>query len=192
MSTAARKKSMQNILVTNGYINEEPLKKLLDYTDAANVDLKAFNDKFYNKICGGYLDPVLKTIKNLYNAGVHIEITNLLIDNENTSEDDFNKMTDFIASLSDEIPLHISRYFPSFKFNAEKTKAETLIKFYNTAKKKLKYVYLGNYEGSAEYESTFCKNCGFCLIERNGYDIKTNCKNVRICCNCGVKNNIII
>lgn len=192
MSAAARKKSMQNILVTNGYINEEPLKKLADYLDAANVDLKAFTDKFYNKVCGGYVDPVLNTIKNLHKAGVHLEITNLLIDNENTSEDDFDKMTDFIASVSDEIPLHLSRYFPDFNFTAEKTKAETLLKFYNEAKKKLKYVYIGNFDGPEEYGSTFCKSCGFCLIERNGYNIKINCKNPRICRECGVKNNIII
>lgn len=191
MSMTARKKGMQNILVTNGYINEEPLKKLSDFIDAANIDLKAFSNSFYRKNCKGSLEPVLNSIKILKKAGVHIEITNLLIDEYNTDIDEFQKMLDFIVDLSDKIPLHLSRYFPSYQFSARQTKEETLIKFYDMAKEKLNNVYLGNFNNS-KYESTYCKNCGFCIIERNGYDININCENLKFCCNCGTKNNIII
>ena len=186
----ARKKGMENILVTNGYINEEPLKRIAEWIDAANVDLKAFSGAFYKKNCGGSLEPVLKSIEILHKSKIHVELTNLVIDNENTSEMDFQKMLDFIANLSDEIPLHISRYFPSYRFELAPTKEETLIRFYETAKKKLKYVYIGNFSGQ-KYESTYCKKCGFCIIERKGYKITPKCKNLRICCECEIKNNII-
>lgn len=191
MSALARKKSMQNILVSNGYIKEEPLKRLSDYIDAANIDLKAYGNSFYEKNCGGSLEPVLRTIENLYNSKVHLEITNLVIDGENSDEASFRKMVGFIAGISDEIPLHLSRYFPSHKFTLPETKEETLINLYSIAKEKLKYVYLGNFD-SPEHENTYCKNCAACLIERNGYNIKMNCKNPRLCPECGTRNNIII
>ncbi|MCL1973055.1 MAG: AmmeMemoRadiSam system radical SAM enzyme [Endomicrobia bacterium] len=191
MSMLARKKSMQNILVTNGYIKEEPLKKLACFIDAANVDLKAFSDDFYHKNCGGSLEPVLKSIEILHKMNVHLEITNLVIDGENSDMEEFEKMIEYIAGINDEIPLHLSRYFPSHKFTAAKTKRETLFNLYDIAKTKLKYVYLGNFDG-IEQESTYCKNCGFCIISRKGYDITVNCKNPRICPECGIRNNIII
>jgi len=186
----AGKKGMQNILVTNGYINEEPLLKLCDFIEAANVDLKAFNDTFY-KNCGGSLSPVLKTIEILYKKKVHLELTNLIIEDENSSEDEFKKMIDFISGLSDEIPLHLSRYFPAYKFTKPQTSEETLKKLYDISRKRLKYVYIGNFDG-VKYESTYCKKCGFCLIERSGYQVKMKCKNPQLCCNCGAKNNITI
>ncbi len=191
MFVQARKRSMQNILVTNGYINEVPLKRLAEFTDAANVDLKAFNNDFYKKNCGGTLEPVLKTIELLYKEKVHIELTNLLIDGQNTDIKEFEKMIDFIASLSDAIPLHLSRYFPNYNFKDTRTKEETLKNFYNLAKEKLKYVYLGNFDNIV-YESTFCKKCGNCLIARDGYEVTVNCKNPAICPECGSKNNIIL
>lgn len=191
MSALARKKSMQNILVTNGYINEEPLKRLADFIDAANIDLKAYSDKFYIENCGGTLSPVLQSIKILHAAKVHIEITNLIIDGKNSQEAEFAELVDFIASVSDEIPLHLSKYFPSYKFTLPPTKETTLLNLHGIAKKKLKYVYLGNTD-SPQHEATYCKNCSFCLIERKGYDIKLNCKNPRICPECAVRNNIIV
>ncbi|MCL2335233.1 MAG: AmmeMemoRadiSam system radical SAM enzyme, partial [Endomicrobia bacterium] len=143
----ARKKGMKNILVTNGYINEKPLIKLCGFIDAANVDLKAFSGRFY-KNCGGSLAPVLKTIEIMFSKKVHLELTNLVIEGENTAESEFKKMIDFISGLSDEMPLHLSRYFPAYKFTKEQTSSETLKKLYETAKKRLKYAYIGNYDGS--------------------------------------------
>jgi pyruvate formate lyase activating enzyme len=190
MSELAAKKGIGNILVTNGYINEKPLTKLADHINAANVDLKAYDDDFYRKHCGGTLNPVLKSIEILYKAKVHLEITNLVIDAENSDEEKFGQMLDFIAGLSDEIPLHLSRYFPSNNFVLARTREETLINLYEIAKSKLKYVYIGNFD-RRKYSSTYCKNCGFCLIERNGYEININCKNPEICPECMTSNNII-
>ena len=189
-SMLSRKKSMQNILVTNGYVKEEPLKKLACFIDAANVDLKAFGDDFYHRNCGGSLEPVLKSIEILHKANVHLEITNLVIDGENSDIEEFEKMVEYIAGINDEMPLHLSRYFPNHKFTVPKTKRETLFNLYDIAKTKLKYVYLGNFDG-IEQESTYCKNCGFCIISRKGYDIAINCKNPCICQECGIRNNII-
>ena len=191
MSELARKKSMQNILITNGYIKKEPLKRLAAFTDAANVDFKAYDDNFYKKHCGGSLKPVLETIEELYAAKVYIELTNLIIDGENSDPEAFGKMLDFIVGIDNEIPLHISKYFPSYQFSIAQTSEKTLYNLYNIAKEKLKYVYLGNMD-SVKHESTYCKQCGFCLIERKGYNITINCKNPRICPECGIKNNIII
>jgi pyruvate formate lyase activating enzyme len=190
MSELAAKKGIGNILVTNGYINEKPLRKLADYINAANVDLKAYDDDFYKRHCGGTLNPVLQSLEILYKAKVHLEITNLVIDAENTDEETFGQMLDFIAGLCDEIPLHLSRYFPSNNFALARTREETLIKLYEIAKSKLKYVYIGNLD-RPKYSSTYCKNCGFCIIERNGYDIKINCQNPEICPQCTTRNNII-
>jgi len=189
MSALARKNGMCNILVTNGYVKEEPLSRLAGFIDAANIDLKAYCDEFYHRNCGGSLEPVLKSIEILHKAKVHVEITNLVIDGENSGMSGFEKMIDFIAGISDEIPLHLSRYFPCYKFNIAPTEHKTLFDLHNAAKKKLKYVYLGNID-SVEHGSTYCKNCGFCIITRKGYNVTVNCENPRFCPECGTGNNI--
>lgn len=190
MSELAGKNGISNILVTNGYINEKPLKKLAKYIDAANIDLKAFDDDFYKRICGGTLLPVLKTIELLAELKVHTEITNLVIDGENEDEGNFFGLVNFIAGISDEIPLHLSRCFSNKNFAVARTRKETLMKFYNTAKSKLKYVYLANSD-SPEHGTTYCGNCSFPIIERIGYDVKINCENPGICPKCAAENNII-
>lgn len=187
----ARKKGMENILISNGYINEKPLNDLSEFIDAANIDLKSFDNNFYKGFCKATLKPVLKTIEFLHSNKIHIEITNLLIENKNTDIAVFDNLIDFLADLSNEIPLHLLRYFPAYKVSSKATDEKILTDFYNKAKKKIKHVYLGNV-GYKEFENTYCKKCGFTLIERDGYNISLNCKNPRICCNCGVKNNIIL
>ncbi|MDR2426864.1 MAG: AmmeMemoRadiSam system radical SAM enzyme [Endomicrobium sp.] len=191
LAKLAARKNMHNILVTNGYIKEAPLEKLADYIAAANIDLKAYDDGFYNRHCSGTLSQVLKSIEILYKLKVHIEITNLVIDAENSDRQHFLQMLNFISSLSDEIPLHLSRYFPNNNFVLPQTRKETLINLYKIAKNKLKHVYIGNYD-DCKYGSTYCKNCGFCIIERNGYNIKINCKNPAFCPQCMTRTNIII
>jgi len=111
---SAKKNNLKNILVTNGFINREPLIKLLPFIDAMNIDLKSFRNSFYQKYCQGSLASVLRTIK-IAKSYCHIEITNLIIPDLNDSEEEIKEMVDWISSLSKEIPLHFSRYFPCYK-----------------------------------------------------------------------------
>lgn len=169
------------VVVTNGYINEEPLNKLLPYVDAMNIDLKGYTNRYYNKICGASLEPVLETIKRC-NGKCHLEITTLLVSDENDSLEEAENIAKFISSVNPNIPLHLSRYFPRYKMESEATKVEKLIEARNVAKKYLKYVYVGNVSGIDN--NTYCENCGSIIIDRNGYDVK--CKfNENKCSYCG-------
>lgn len=139
-----RKNGMKNVLVTNGFISEEPWREIIEFTDAANIDLKSFDDNFYRKICGGRLEPVLKNIEIMVKSKKHVELTNLIIPRHNDDLKLIENMVDWIADLSPEIPLHFSRYFPMYKMTESPTPYETLKEAKNIAEKKLKYVHLGN------------------------------------------------
>ncbi|MCL2387448.1 MAG: AmmeMemoRadiSam system radical SAM enzyme [Defluviitaleaceae bacterium] len=135
---------LKNILVTNGFINPEPLKTLLPYIDAMNIDLKAFTNDFYKKIGGSSesLDVVKNTIA-LAQDFCHVEVTTLLIPNEN--EDDIELIAKFLSELNQDIPLHISRFFPRNEFNnREATPHETIHRAVEIASKHLKNVFAGN------------------------------------------------
>ncbi|NMC59978.1 MAG: AmmeMemoRadiSam system radical SAM enzyme [Candidatus Methanofastidiosa archaeon] len=180
-SKIAKKNEIKNIWVTNGFINPQPLKEVLPYIDAMNIDLKAFSDNFYKEICGGRLAPVLETIKTSLKE-THIEITNLLIPTLNDSETDIEKLVDFISTLSDEIPLHFSAYRPMYKMQIRSTPTETLYKAKEIAEKKLKYVYLGNIPTN---NNTLCPNCKNIVIKRN-FDLNINLSSGK-CSFCGEK-----
>ncbi|RKY40364.1 MAG: AmmeMemoRadiSam system radical SAM enzyme [Candidatus Omnitrophota bacterium] len=173
----AKKEGLFVGMHTCGYINEEPLRKLLEYMDFVNVDLKAFSEEFYNKIgYGAHLSPILETLKTIKEAGVHLEITNLVIPTLNDSPSLIKKMCVWIKeNLGDEVPLHFSRFYPMFKLrNLPPTSLDTLKEAYKIAKEVgLKYVYIGNVFGVKE-ESTFCPFCGRILIRRVGYTILEN------------------
>lgn len=138
----AKKNKLKNIIISNGYINEEPLKNLLKYIDAANIDLKAFNENFYKKICGVKLKPVLNSLKIL--KKIHIEITNLLIPGQNDNMKEIEKMCKWIKENLGDIPIHFSRYFPYYKSHQPITPIETLKKAKQIAEKYLTHVHLGN------------------------------------------------
>ena len=136
-----------NILVTAGYVCQEPLSDLLTYLDAANVDLKSFSDDIYNKVSGGHLQPVLDTILAMKQAGVWVEITNLLIPDVNDDMDMIRRMCRWLADNDlAEAPLHFSRFFPRFKMqNTLPTPIATLKAAKRVAEEEgIKYVYLGN------------------------------------------------
>lgn len=137
----AREIGLYNVVVTNGYINEAPLRMLLPYIDAMNIDLKSFSNEFYKKICGGSLDPVKRTIE-IAAEHTHVEVTTLLIDNEN--EEDIEEIAKFLSSIDEDIVLHISRYFPRYKRDNPATKLESLFNSEKIAKKYLNNVYIGN------------------------------------------------
>ncbi len=139
----AQKNKLKNVVVTNGCVNEEILKELLPYIDAFNIDLKGFSEKFYKNI-GGDFETVKKFIKTAH-ARSHIEITTLIIPGENDSEQEIVNLSEFIASLDNEIPLHISRFFPCHKMKDKNpTDVKKLYELAETARYKLKYVYEGN------------------------------------------------
>jgi len=139
----ARQEGLKNVLVTNGFVQKEPLMELLPFIDAMNIDVKAFTDEFYRKTCGGRLGPVLRTVE-LAHQSCHVEITTLVVPGMNDSEEEISSLVDWIASLDPSIPLHLSRYFPRYKFDLPPTPIDTLKKAKEIALKKLKYVYLGN------------------------------------------------
>ncbi len=185
-----REAGLKNVLVTNGYINEKPLDDLLPIIDAANIDLKSMDSKVYKKVCKAKLEPVLKNIKTFYDSGVHLEITNLLITGLNDADDDIEKITDFIASISKSIPTHFSAYYPTYKMDRPATSPERMLRAYEIAITKLDYVYLGNINIQGKSD-TLCPECGTVLISRLGYRTDISGLNNRHCANCGKKINIL-
>ncbi len=163
----AHERGLKNVLVTNGFLNEEPLRELLPYIDAMNIDLKAMNQDFYGRICGGIMEDVLRNIRICADETL-VEITNLIIPGYNDSEEDIEEMVDFIASVDENIPLHLSAYTPRFKLQAESTPAATLKRARETAKEKLNYVYIGNLL-IKEASNTVCPGCDSTLINRRGF-----------------------
>jgi len=140
----AKVKGLKNILVTNGYINQIPLAELLEFVDAANVDLKGFDEGFYKKFCGGNLKVVLESLMLMKKKGIYIEVTNLLIDGLNDDEENIRKMCKWIKKNLD-CAVHFSRYFPMYKLHRRETKMETLLKAKKIAESEgLDKVYLGN------------------------------------------------
>ncbi len=159
---------IKSVLVTNGFINPEPLAELLPTIDAMNIDLKGMSDDFYRSLCTGRLQPVLDTIKAA-SEKCHIEITNLLIPGENDTPEMIDALIDFLSDISPDIPLHFSRYFPQYKRHNQPTPTKSLETAFEKAKKKLNYVYLGNVLTTDE-GNTYCPNCNALLVERKNYN----------------------
>ena len=162
---------MKNVMVSNGFINPEPLDDLLRVIDAFNIDLKAFTDDFYRNMAGGFLNPVLETMKIIRESGKHLELTNLVIPGKNDHHEKFTEMVDWIADeLGNDTVLHLSRYFPRYKQTIASTPEQTLLELFEIAKKKLHFVYLGNINSSIG-NHTYCPSCGIELIQRSGYHV---------------------
>ena len=181
-------KDIKIVLVTNGYIKEEPLKMLLPYVDAMNIDLKAFTNRYYKDICGGSVIPVMDTIRAA-SKECHVEVTTLLVSGENDSSEEVAEIASFVASLNKDIPLHLSRYYPNYKMENPATKVEVMLEDRDIAKQYLNYVYLGNVVGTDN--STYCPKCSYELVERDGYHVHVNISEC-ICPKCGYKINIIL
>jgi len=186
----ASENHLANVLVTNGYVHEEPLKKLLPQVDAMNIDLKSMEDDFYKKICKAKLLPVLRAIELSHENGIHVEITNLLMPTLNDSEEQIQKLVDFVASLSDRIPVHFSRYFPSYQTDLPPTPMESLQKAFLLAKRKLKYVFIGNAH-IPNTSNTYCPQCNNLLVKRNGYHTAVVGIKDKKCGNCGAFVDVI-
>jgi pyruvate formate lyase activating enzyme len=171
----ARNGKVKNTVHSCGYINEKPLRKLSKYLDAADIDLKAFTEDFYQRICNGSLKPVLRSLVVLKEEGVWLEITNLVIPTLNDDMKKINEMSGWIVkNLGPEVPIHFSRFVPHYKLtNLPPTPLETLSEARKTAMDAgLKFVYIGNIRH--EGENTFCPKCGKLLIERQAYTVVQN------------------
>jgi pyruvate formate lyase activating enzyme len=173
------------VMVTNGFINPEPLKALLPYVDAFNIDLKSFSEDFYETVCGGRLEPVLETIRLA--SEKHLEVTTLMVSNY-VSSDDIVKISEFIASIDVRIPLHISRYFPNYQMNQPATSTYVLMDACNKARKILNHVYLGNVRDVNN--NTICNQCGELLIQRKQYNAKAMIRSQK-CPQCGYDNKLV-
>ena len=181
-----RNRGMKNVVVTNGFISEAPLRDLLEYVDAFNVDLKAFTDEFYRVHTKSSLQPVLNSIEMIAEAGIHLEITNLIIPDLNEDAEDFQSMIDWIVTTcGKDCPLHLSRYFPRYKADEDVTPLALLKQFRDIATEQLNYVYIGNVQDS-DASNTFCKNCHELVIQRQGYFTSTlGLGNDGRCVHCG-------
>jgi len=181
-----RARGLKNVLVTNAFLEPEPWRNLLNWTDAANIDLKGFDDDYYQRLCSGKLEPVLQNIKTAA-AEIHLELTTLIVPGENDQPEQIRKMAQWIAALDPEIPLHLSRYFPNYQMTKPATPLETMEKSLAIAKEYLKHVYLGNVSAA---NNTYCPECGSLMVERNGF--QTRIFNKNICRECGKMVRIII
>ena len=165
-----------NTMHSCGYINPAPLKELLKYMDAINIDLKGFNERFYRKMSSGRLEPVLETLKTIKQEGVWLEITNLIIPSANDDPEDIRKMCEWIKeNLGEDTPLHFGRFFPNYKLiNLPPTPTETLERARQIALDVgLRYVYIGNVPGNPA-ENTYCPKCEELLVKRVGYIVEEN------------------
>ena len=179
--TLARKHGITNVLVTNGCINANAANEILSLTDAANIDLKCFSPDTYAKtLCNGsatgggadnVFETVLEFIRLAKSKDVHVEITTLVVPGLNDTETELDACSDFIASLDDKTPWHLSAYRPEYRWNAPATNQDFLLRVKERAARKLRYVYTGNI--SAGDNNTNCSNCGSILVKRHGYMVNT-------------------
>jgi pyruvate formate lyase activating enzyme len=174
VAVVCKDRGMKTVAVTAGYINPEPRKELFSFIDAANIDLKAFDETFYRRIAGGHLEPVLDTLRYLrHETNVWFEVTNLVIPEHNDTDETVRKMSEWIVSqLGPNVPLHFSAFHPNYRMrNVRPTARSALRRARDIAKRAgVRHVYLGNVH-DREGDTTFCHGCGRKLIERNWYEI---------------------
>jgi pyruvate formate lyase activating enzyme len=167
----AREKGLYNNFVTNGYMTAECLRMIKPYLDAANVDLKFFKDSSYRKVCAGSLEPVLNSIRLMHELGIWVEVTTLIVPEKNDSEEELKGIADFIASVDKNIPWHISRFHPDYKFTDHAATPEATLKKALAIGKNagLSYIYVGNVWGWGN--DTHCPNCKKILIQREVFSV---------------------
>jgi pyruvate formate lyase activating enzyme len=188
-ATIAKENGIKNIFKSNGYINQEPLRKICSVLDAANIDLKAMTESTYLKLSGGKLQPVLDTLKVYRDMGVWLEITNLVVPTWTDRTEEIRKMCQWLSKNGfSDTPLHFSRFYPIYKLQQiPPTPLELLNKAAMIAAEEgLNYVYVGNVPGN-ELADTRCPSCGDIVIKRQGYRIVFNKIEMGNCVSCGKK-----
>jgi pyruvate formate lyase activating enzyme len=171
MGRPAHEHGLRNVFVTNGYQTPEVLEDAATWLDAANVDLKFFDDRTYEKICGARLEPVCETIRHLFRLGIWIEITTLVVPGLNDSEKELGRIAGFIAGIDPGIPWHVSRYHPDYVYNDSPPTPHSVLRRARVLGQAagLRYIYIGNIPG--EGEDTLCHACGTTLVVRRGFQV---------------------
>jgi len=191
VAKACREKNIKSVAVTAGYVSPEPRAEFYQYMDAANVDLKAFTERFYHKITGGHLEPVLDTLKYIkHETDCWLETTTLIIPGENDSEKELTEMSEWVVeNLGPDVPMHFSAFHPDFKMlDKPSTPADTLVMARDIAiKAGIRYAYVGNVH-NRDADSTWCHQCGELLIERDWYELGQWNLDENACCkSCGTR-----
>jgi pyruvate formate lyase activating enzyme len=182
----AKKKGLRIVMVSNGFVNRDPLAEIISFTDAFNIDLKAFNNNFYKSLAGAQLDPVKKALRQISDSGKHLEVTTLIIPGQNDDEKEMEYESEWIAGeLGRDTPLHLSRYFPMFKREDPTTPVDTIKRLAEIASKHLHYVYSGNIASDND-QNTKCPKCGKTVTRRSGYNVNIqNLDKKGNCTGCG-------
>ena len=190
ISSIAKKEGIKNVVVSCGYINKKPLKELLKFVDAYKIDLKSFNEEYYENIVGARLQPVLETIKTIKKSGVHLEIVYLVVPTLNDKPDEVRKMCKWlIKNVGKDVPLHFTRFHPDYKLmNYPSTPVKTVERLRKVAMEEgLIYVFVGNVPSGQTGENTYCPKCKKLLIERRGFWVTQNNIKKGRCKFCGEK-----
>ena len=185
-SLLAKSKGLYTVMVSNGYVNSEPLSEIIQFIDAFNIDLKAFNNNFYRKLTGSDIEPVKNSLKQIAREGKHLEVTTLIIPGQNDKESEMQLQSEWIAGeLGKNVPLHLSKYFPMHKRDDPATSQETLSSLFEIASKNLNHVYMGN-TVSDSGQNTCCPECGQTVTIRSGYNTRLlNLDSKGRCTKCG-------
>lgn len=163
-----REAGLKSVLVTNGYLEEEPARELVPLVDAFNVDLKSMDNDFYRTWCDGTVAPVKRFIE-IAAGSAHVEVTNLLVTGLNDADEQIEALAGWVAGVGRDIPVHFSRFFPVYRMtDRSPTSPERLEAAYGIAKRHLDHVYIGNIF-IEKTGNTYCPSCGLLLVERNGY-----------------------
>ena len=187
----AKQAGLRNVFVTNGFMTAEAAAGMAGWLDAANVDLKAWQDEFYRKACKGRIEPVKESIRRLYDAGVHVEVTTLLVTGQNDAADDLRGIAGFLASISPDLVWHVSRYHPDFEMTEPPpTPMETIDLAVRIGREAgLRYVYGGNVAGHSD---TVCPSCGETVVRRAGITLLSTKLRGAACGKCGAGLPIVV
>ena len=187
----AKRAGLKNVFVTNGFMTPEAIAEMVGWLDAANVDLKAWRDEFYRKVCKGRIEPVKESIRRLHASGVHVEVTTLLVTGRNDADDDLRGIAGFLASISPDLAWHVSRYHPDFEMTEPPpTPLETIDRAVRIGREAgLRYVYAGNVAGSAD---TVCPSCGEAVVRRVGMTVLSTNLRGAACGKCGAALAIVV
>jgi pyruvate formate lyase activating enzyme len=187
----ARQAGLKNVFVTNGFMTAEAIREMAEWLDAANVDLKAWQDSFYRQVCKGRLEPVKESIRGLLEAGVHVEVTTLLVPRQNDAPEDLRGIAEFLAGLSPDLVWHVTRFHPDFEMlDAPATPLGTLERALAIGREAgLKFIYAGNIAG---HQDTVCPKCGRTVIARHGFSVTMENLRGAACGHCGTAIPIIL
>ncbi|MBU1233874.1 MAG: AmmeMemoRadiSam system radical SAM enzyme [Proteobacteria bacterium] len=187
-SKVAREQKLKNVFVSNGYMAPAVTRHLAPLLDGINIDIKAFTDDFYKKVCKARLQPVLDNVRLMHDLGVWVEVTTLLIPGLNDSSQELRDIARFVKSVDPGIPWHVTAFYPTYKMtDREPTPVETLRRARDIGLEEgLHFVYEGNVPGEGG-ENTYCPSCGTELITRFGFSIRQNRVTDGCCSDCGQK-----